>query len=474
VPPIDGGDGEARRPAAAGGRAGAFTGARGAVPAIAAALLAAGGVWLLPAADLSASARAGLDCLVLAVVLWSLDPLPKGLASLIVVAALLATGAAHSFSAAAVGFSGVPFFFLLAVSLFGRAAERTPMVGRAADLLLALGRGRRRATLWALAAVMAGLTLVLPSAAARLQATLPVLRRLSEAFDKPQGGDGFLRTAVLIAGVLGPVATMGVMTGGNLTVVTAGLLAQQGVAVSWLLWLVAMLPPAWLTSAVGTWMAIRTQPARGSARWTPSPARPLDRSERWLLAALGSATLLWILGVSPALPAILAATVLALPAVGLVRPEDMARLDWDGLLMIGAALSLGHVLSGDGFGDWFGAHVLGGSVSVARPAGLLLFLLLALALRVVIINPAACISVLVPIILHAGAPDGGLPLALATTFVLGSFQPLPTHSPSSVVAFATGTYTVRQQVALSLKLLPVALAAALAAYVFYWPLLNLT
>lgn len=436
-------------------------------------------VWFAPAAGLPRSARAGLICLLFAVALWSLDIVPKGLSGLAVVAALAVSGAAPGFQRAALGFASDPFFFLIAIWLTGIAAARAGLVDRAAWLLLLLGRGGRNATLWALSATLGSLALFMPTAAGRFQAVKPVLDRVGDTLGEPRDG-GFRKAGLLIAGVFGPLSSIGVMTGGGLTIVSSGLLNQLGASVSWLQWLVAMLPAGLLLLAVATWATIRRQP-RAAPRYAPvtAPAAgPLSGQERWVVGSLGLATLLWISGtwlhLNPALPAILVALLLSLPRVGLVRAADLGRLDWNGLLMIGAALSLGDALAHDGLGDWLAAHVLRGGTLAGSPLHLLLLLLLTLVLRVVIVSPPACMSLVLPLLVRFSAsPQAAVPLALAVIFAVGTFQPLPTHSPASIVGFSAGGYSVRDQIVLSAVVLPVSLAVTLAAYYLYWPHLHL-
>lgn len=467
---------DARPTAPAGGRPGTAGLAWG--PLLLAAVLAAV-VWFVPVAGLPRSARAGLVCLIFAIAIWSLDALPKGVSSLVVIVALLLTGAAKTFAEAAAGFANNSIYFILAMSLVGNAALAAGLAGRAAGLLLFLGRGRRAATLWALSATLSVLGFFMPTAAGRFQAIRPVLEEVGDNLGEPVGS-GFHRGGLILAGVFGPYGSVGLMTGGGLSIVAAGLLAQQGIGLDWLQWMIAMLPVAWLLFAVATWIVTRSYLRTPDRRAViqPAPSRPLSRQEWWVAGTLGGATLLWVGGgllhLDPAVPAILAALALSLPQVGLIGGTDVARMDWNGLLMIGAALSLGDNLARGGLGDWLTRQVAGDGAWLTHPATLLALLLLGLALRALIISLPACLSLLLPLLVHlAPSHAAAVPLALAFTFALGTFQPLPTHSPSSIIGFASGGYSLRDQVTMSLLVLPASLALTLVAYYFYWPRLHL-
>src|SRR5436190_5945065 len=104
------------------------------------------------AAIIAAPAPAGLPeagkrvlaVAVLVIALWCSEALPAGVTSLIVIAALVLTGAVPGFTQALVGFSDPVAYFLIGVLTIGLAVSRSGLAERVARFFLHRSRGNAR------------------------------------------------------------------------------------------------------------------------------------------------------------------------------------------------------------------------------------------------------------------------------------------------------------------------------------------
>src|SRR5690606_36584134 len=201
-----------------------------------------------------------------------------------------------------------------------------------------------------------------------------------------------LAASGMVLSLLGPVATSGLMTGGAVSIVAARTIAEFHAPITWLQWLILMLPPAVLIMVLLSWYVTRVflgetsrgdevpeaaaaraqnspapgnaPPAYAAAEASPGPAqrdndagqRPWSREERIVVGVLVFTLSLWLLGsrweIPLPLPATLAVTILSLPQIGLVTRATVQRQGWDEIMVIGAALSLSHALSQTGAIQW--------------------------------------------------------------------------------------------------------------------------
>ena len=135
----------------------------------------AAGLVALCAALIAAPAPAGLPeagkrviaVAVLAIGLWCTEALPAGVTSLVLVVALVLSGAVPGFPEALSGFADPVAYFLIGVLTIGLAVSRSGLAERVARFFLRRSRGSARSLYLQLLLAFPLLTFILPSATTR-------------------------------------------------------------------------------------------------------------------------------------------------------------------------------------------------------------------------------------------------------------------------------------------------------------------
>ena len=202
-----------------------------ALPALAVLLAAA-------PADLPLRAQRVLAVVVLAIGLWSTEVMAAGVTSLVVIVALILTGAVPSVRDGFVGFADPVPYFLVGVLTIGLAVAKSGLAERIAVLLIARARGRPRRLYVELLAAFPLMTLLLPSATTRTGILVHVYDQALELAAVPRGAP--LAKAIMLAlNSINRLASTLLLTGGITPVVAAALIGNM----SWGRWFWLMLAP---------------------------------------------------------------------------------------------------------------------------------------------------------------------------------------------------------------------------------------
>lgn len=470
---------------------------------------------------LSAAGAAALGVVLFSVILWIGRVLPLTVTALLSMGLLIVTGVVPDFASAAAGFAMDTVFFVLAVNLVSRAVMNAGLLDRIARAVLGLTGGRPRNTLWVITAVNQLTSFIMPSALVRTKTYLPVVRTIGRRLGlDPDGERAFLTTAGLIFSLLGPVATIGLLTGGAVSIVSARTIAEFHSPVTWLQWLILMLPPSALITVSMSWYMQRVfmkgqadptntipsaEPANRAnprnptdAIDAPAPARdiseptstaapdptaenpPWSANERFVLFVLLLTLGLWLsaghLGIPLALPAMLAAALLSLPGTHLIRGEDVQSQGWDEFMVVGGALSLSRALSATGAIEWLAMKAF--SILPAGAGAMPLYLLVmafAAFVRQFFLMPSPAVAVTLPITMELGRLTGTDPMfiALINAGVIASVSIVPVQSPAGLVVYTEGVVTTPDQARVAPFLFAFVFSSFLLAATVYWPLLRL-
>jgi sodium-dependent dicarboxylate transporter 2/3/5 len=179
------------------------------------------------------------------------------------------------------------------------------------------------------------------AAAAMMLASLrPVLRDT----------EGSLRRAVLLGVALG--ANFGGMatpvgSGPNALAISAASAHGQ---VTFARWMAFALPLTGAMLALGFALLVVGYRVRGTFARPAEPPRRLDSRARWVLGLAGACAAAWLTEPLHGLPAPLVALVLTalLFGTGLLRREDLGRLDWSTLFLIAGGIALGRLVERSG------------------------------------------------------------------------------------------------------------------------------
>lgn len=227
----------------------------------------------------------------------------------------------------------------------GAAASRHRLDAAVAQHVVRLARGSQRLLMLLVIAGVAFLSMWMSNIAAAAM-MLASLRPLLQAF--PPGSA--LRRAVLMSVALG--ANFGGMatpvgSGPNAIAISA---ASPHAPVTFVKWMAFALPLTGLMLAVGFLLLVVGYRVRGRFEPPAAPVSRLDTRARWVLGIFVACAALWLTeplhGLSAPLVA-LGATV-ALFGTGLLRREDLGRLDWSTLILIAGGICLGRLVERSG------------------------------------------------------------------------------------------------------------------------------
>src|SRR5437660_750379 len=216
------------------------------------------------------------------------------------------------------GFAFPVVFFLIGGVAIAIAVERTGLAARVARQLLAGARGRPGRLYAQLLVSLPAMAVFLPSAITRNAILIPAYRESLDAMGlRPT--DGRARAVMLTLGVLNPLASSALLTGGIASMTAASLLG----GFSWLRWFVLMAVPyyALLTlGAIALWLTSRAAGLEHRPVAERAVHTPLTGPERRTLVVLLLTTTLWLTdawhGLNPSIPALLAALLLVAPGIG--------------------------------------------------------------------------------------------------------------------------------------------------------------
>ncbi len=428
---------------------------------------------------LTAPGQAVLATVLCGMLLWISEAAPLGVTALAVLALL---GIAPGMRPAAVfaGYTSPVVFFLIGVLAIGAAVERTGLAARAGRLLLSRAQGSPTRLYFQMLPGMIAMAFVVPSAITRNAVLIP-------AYQESLGRMGISRTdragrALMLAlGVLHPLASSALLTGGTTSMMSATLLG----GFSWFGWFAVMAVPYYLLLLLGG-VALRVMVGKFE------PGLPLDRPatkrgslshpEKWTLGVLALTTALWFTdtlhGLSPAIPALLAAVLLLAPGIGVLRWSDFeARISWALILTVGTSLSLTQALADSGAAAWLGRLVVGALTSVSDHPLIMLAALIVLVavIHLAITNLAACIALLLPIATNFGLEAGLNPIicGLVVTIVVDAVILYPVQTATNLLAYEAGYYNAVDVRWFGIAMLALTTALILAVVLPYWSLLGL-
>jgi solute carrier family 13 (sodium-dependent dicarboxylate transporter), member 2/3/5 len=431
---------------------------------------------LPPLPGLTIAGQAVLGVAAAGFVLWISSGIPLGVAA-IVVLALLGTVPSLPPSAVFAGFASPVVFFLLGSIALGAAVEQTGLARRAARRLVSGARRSPTRLYWQMLAGLPLLAFVLPSAITRNALLVPAYRDALERMGAPTATR---RVLLLALGVLNPLTSSALLTGGLASMTASTLLG----GVSWLRWFSLMAPPYYALLFLGGIVLRITagrMPAGDRDERDDVGRAPLSAAEWRTLTVLGVTSVLWLTdavhGLSPAIPALFGATVLVAPGIGVMTWRELeSRLSWTLVLTLGASLSLAQALNTTGAAAWLGRHllaVLAGAAS--HPLVMIGMLVIAVALiHLAVTSLSACLALVLPVVTAAGLAAGLNPFVcgLVATITIDAVIFYPVQTATNLMAYEAGYYDAPTVLRFGLAMLALTLFVTLALALPYWRLLG--
>lgn len=430
-----------------------------------------------PLPGLGEAGQAALAVALAGTILWISEAVALGVTALIVIV-LLAINPGMRLPAALHGFTSEVTFFLIGVTAIGTAVETSGLAQRAARVLALSARGRPTRLFVQMIVSLPALAFLVPSAITRNAIMIPAYREALDRMDIPR--DGRTGRALMLAlGMLNPLASSALLTGGIASIAAATLLG----GFSWLHWFSLMAVPYYALIFLGglylRFMVGAFEPARPVE--PPPAATPFTTQERHTLIVLAVTALLWLTDswhrLSPAIPAIAAAIVLLSPPLSVISWKTFeSKLSWGLILTVGASLSLARVMSDSGAAAWLGNLAIARLEAVATvPIAVLVLLVIAVAaIHLAITNLAACLALLIPIAVTIAEAAQLNPVlcGLVVTLAVDAVILYPVQTAANLLAYEAGYFSSADVRRLGLGMLVLTIVVALLVLP-YWSMLSL-
>jgi anion transporter len=448
-------------------------------------LVAALAIFLLarlapPLEGLSAQGQGVLGAMAAGALLWISEATPIGLTAIIVVV-LLALCPDVALSAAAGGLASEVVLFLIGAVAIGAAVEASGLAARAARALGRMAKGSPARLYVQMISSLPAFAVLVPSAITRNAILIPAYRDALERMGVRRNNRSG-RTLMLALGVLNPLASSALLTGGLASMTASALLG----GFSWLTWFALMAVPYYALLFGGA-LVLRAivgpfERGDGAAATATAPKRqPFSAAELKTLAVLAVTLALWLTDalhhLSPAVPALIGAAALLLPGIGVLTWKAFeGKLSWGLILSVGASLSLAAAMTRSGAAAWLSQHVVDQLAGLAgRPAVVVVGLVAAVTLvHLAITNLAACIALLIPVAATVAERAGLNPVVcgLIVTIVVDAVILYPVQTATNLLAYETGYYGAADVRRLGLGMLLLTTLVVLLT-IFYWGWLGL-
>jgi anion transporter len=427
---------------------------------------------------LSPQGQAVLGAMAAGAILWITEATPIGLTA-IAVLVLLALSPGAQFSEVAGGFSSQVVFFLIGAVAIGTAVEVSGLAARAARFLGRMARGSPARLYVQMIATLPAFAVLVPSAITRNAILIPAYREALERMGIRQA-DRSGRMLMLALGVLNPLASSALLTGGLASITAASLLG----GFSWLRWFALMSVPYYALLFGGALLLRCLVGPFEPAQPAPAPAQtrqPFSAIERKTLAVLAATLALWLTDgfhhLSPAIPALIGAAVLLAPGIGVLSWKTFeSRLSWGLILSVGAALSLAAAMTRSGAAAFVSESVVSHLAGLAsQPTALIIGLIAAVAvIHLAITNLAACIALLIPVAATIAERAALNPVVcgLIVTVVVDAVILYPIQTATNLLAYETGYYSAADVRRLGIGMLLLTMIVILLT-IRYWSMLSL-
>lgn len=408
-----------------------------------------------PIGDLSVEGRRMLAIFGAAVVLWVTEAIPLYATAAVIIFSEIALISDEAFVSVSEGFEAPAFasfygalahpvlmLFLGGFFLADAAAKFRLDRNLAGVLLKPFGR-KPTSLIGGLMVITAMLSMFMSNTAttaAMMAVILPVSATLAPADP--------LRTGLALSiPVAANVGGLGTPVGTPPNAIALGRLADEGIRVDFLTWMALAVPIVVVILGAAWFLIVRQFPAQAT-EVDVHIGGDFERSRPAMILYVTFAVtvILWLSEPVHGVPATIVGfvPVVVLLATGVMDSDDLRRVNWHVLWLVGGGIALGSGVAASGLDVWL-VGLVDWSVlpRLALVGGLVLF---ALVMSTVISNSATA-NLLIPIGVSLSATNEiNLDPALAAVVIAVACSlamALPVSTPPNAIAFATGTVATR-------------------------------
>jgi sodium-dependent dicarboxylate transporter 2/3/5 len=297
------------------------------------------------------------------------------------------------------------------------------------------------------------------TAAMMLSLCLPIIRRLEE--------DDRYRKAILLAVPFSAnIGGLGTPIGSPPNAIAMQYLAELNAAPGFAQWMLAGVPMAAILLVVA-WLLL-TRIYRGHPGKPDFESEPIEIERTPGLIVVGSVTLVTVLGwLTTGLHPFSSGTVGLIPVIVLfgtriLDTQDLRRLSWDVLLMMGGGLCLGAAISISGLADWL--------VGILPTEGAEVWMLIIAfgfmaSLMSSVMSNTATANLIMPVVIGLTFEPVS-PILIGVAYACSLAMPLPISTPPNAIAFSSGALRAGDMIRPGVLI--TAAGLVLTFFVCYW------
>nr|WP_272929354.1 DASS family sodium-coupled anion symporter [Rhodovulum sulfidophilum] len=403
-----------------------------------------------------------------ALTLWVAGTIPIYLTSMIAIIALALTGTVGEKTAfGTLGFNVI--WLMVAAFVLTSAMVKSDLARRFALWMVTRFGGTPTRTLAILVLINFVIVFFIPSTTARASLMVPICIILLEIYRAVPGKSNFGKLMMLLGVQADALATSGVMTGTAANMIAVQFIYDQaGGEIGYMDWLLAGMPMAMMSMCLTFLVGLRLFRFSDEIDFSHGMSKleeqhrslgPISLAEKKAMAIFALTVTLWAtadyqeiwfdgFSISIYVTAVIAAVLCLMPRVGLLEWKE-ANIKWDLMIFAAGAYAAGNALESTGGAEWMiGGLVRGlGIETMSTAAVYVVVIFLSMFSHMVFTSKTVRTTILIPSIIALAQTLGLNPvtLALAASFTLTYTITLPPHSKVNTLYFATGYFSVLEQ-----------------------------
>ncbi len=282
----------------------------------------------------------------------------------------------------------------------------------------------------------------------------------------------FSKAAVLGIAYSANIGGIGTILGSPPNAITVANLSElSNITVTFLEWMKSAVPLVIILVPLSWLLLMKIFPFEDLRVRTAQKLKKMTKEQKIFLYVFGVTVLLWLTadlhGVSISLIALMSATLLLL--IGLLKLEDLNKINYQVLILFGGGLVLGSAMFSSGLSEFFAdsmATILKGSPYFVVILGVIVF---SIGLGAFASNTATA-AILVPVILPLATLLNFSPKVMSMVAgVAVSFDfLLPVGTPPNAIAYATGKVAIKDMLKAGILLTIVSIFVLALAARFFW------
>jgi sodium-dependent dicarboxylate transporter 2/3/5 len=254
--------------------------------------------------------------------------------------------------------------------------------------------------------------------------------------------DRFKTAMILSIPFAANIGGIGTPIGTPPNAIAIGLLADKGIHLPFLSWMLMAVPLVVLTLTISGFVLMKLFPPKhNNVNLMIEKKHKLDHNSRMVVGIFAVTVLLWVTSEWHKIPEALVALLAVGLLVGfhLLDKKDLREVEWDVLVLMWGGLAIGKAMEISGLAKWIVA------MPVFQQTGSMLIVVMMVLgfLLATLMSHTAVANLILPIALSLPT-DNPIGLAVVTTLATSFAMALPISTPPNAMAFAEGNITSRQ------------------------------